>query len=111
MPKHKLDTLAVIKTMGLKFPIAEHPSFKHFWDDYAKKFNRIADFLDEIKMEETERMTIIEFAREAIEAAEEVERLSFAEVFKMGFMYGMQTISKDIKELPVLVEIDTPLYN
>ena len=111
MPKYKLDTLAAIKTMGLKMPIAEHPAFGHLWDDYANKFKKIDGFLDEKEMEENERMTIIKLVRETIEAAKEVEKLSFVEVFKMGFMYGMQLISKDVKELPESVEIDLPLYN
>lgn len=111
MPEYKLGTLAAIKTMGLRPPIAEHPSFKYFWDDYANKFNKIAGFLDEKEMEETERMSIIGLVREAIEAAQEVEKLSFAEVFKMGFLYGMQSILKNVKELPESIEIGLPLYN
>ena len=77
----KIDDTAVVKTMDKKFPMSGHPLFRERYGVYVDKFNQLAEILDSSGID-------IMLLRDVVAAAEGVERLSYPEVYKLGFSDG-----------------------
>lgn len=66
----------------MKFPIANHPLFGEKWDDYAKKYNRLAEILEDYGLG-------VSLLRDVVEATKEVEELSTQVAYETGFKQGV----------------------
>lgn len=67
----------------MKFPISNHPLFGEKWNDFAQKFNHLADIMEEHGLG-------VSLLREVVDAAVAVEELSAEVGYKIGFMRGVR---------------------
>jgi hypothetical protein len=66
----------------MKFPIANHPLFDERWNDYSKKFNQLAEILDENGLDSL-------LLRDVVEAVKAVEELAGEVGYITGLMQGL----------------------
>lgn len=64
----------------MKFPIANHPLFGEKWDNYAQKYNRLAEILVDYGLG-------VALLRDVVEAVKEVEELSAQVAYETGFKH------------------------
>ncbi|KGG81093.1 hypothetical protein Y919_02765 [Caloranaerobacter azorensis H53214] len=61
-----------------KVPISHNPRFKDVWNNYATKFNALAEKLENAGID-------IKELRDVIEATKKIEHLGYFEAYKLGY--------------------------
>lgn len=75
----------------MEFPISQHPLFEERWDDYAKKFNRLAEILEDYGLG-------VALLSDVVEATKKLEEL-YAEVgYQTGLAQAFVTRDTDCEQ-------------
>ena len=77
----EINNIAIVKTIGKRFPISGHPLWGEKFDASSNAFNLLAKILNKAGID-------IELLHDVRTATADLERLSYPEVYKLGFSDG-----------------------